>query len=151
MHWKDSFFTNIEIDLDGTDQINIQGRTPTEIFFAYGARIYIGGVTPQNQPIIVPGNEDNLYISLFMGSNQRVQRLRLDDLVFGDDSGLKYLPLVFPGAVDLDQSFIENPTLLDNVTVLLGLWYFPKGPDTLEMAERWAEGNYGSFAEFMRK
>lgn len=149
LNYRDSFFENFEIDLDGTDEINIGARMPTQIFFVYGVRTYIGGVSPQNQPLIVPGNEDNLYLTLKMGSNDRIERIRLDDMVFGDDSGQKWLPLAFPGALDLDQSFIENPTLLDNLTVMLGLWYFPKGPDTLEMAKRWGSGYFDALQKYM--
>jgi len=132
----DTFYVPVEIDLDGTRQINIGARMPTQIFFVYGAVTYLGGVTPQNQNIIVPGNEDNLYVTLKAGSNDRIERIRLNDLVFNANSEKKYLKLMFPGAIDLDQSFILNPTLLNNLTVVLGLWYLPKGPDTIDLANR---------------
>lgn len=151
MHFKDTFFENFEIALDGTDQINIGARMPTQIFFVYGARTYLGGVTPQAQNIIVPGNENNLWLTLKMGSNDRIERIRLDDLVFNANSEKKYLDLNFPGSLDLDQSFVENPTLLNNLIIVLGLWYLPKGPDTLELAKRMKQEGYHAFERYMMK
>jgi len=137
----DTFFTSIEVRLDGTALIEFGAKMPTQIFFVYGAVTYLGGVTTQSRNIIVPGNELNLYTTFKMGSNDRIERIRLDDLVFGINSEEKYLKLYIPGAINLQQSFLENPTLLNNLSVLIGLWYLPKGPDTIDLANRMASEN----------
>jgi len=148
MYLKDTFFENFEIVLDGTRQTNIGARMPTQIFFVFGLVNYVGGVTADNVAIIVPGNEDNLWLTLKMGSNDRIERIRLSDATFNAAADRKYLNLNFPGAIDLDQSFIENPTGIV-ATVALGLWYLPKGPDTVDLANRMEKGELDIMEKFM--
>ena len=119
----DTFYTLIEVALDGTELIEFGAKMPTQIFMVYGAVTYLGGVTTQSVNIIVPGNDLNLYTTFKMGSNDRIERIRLDDLVFGANSEKKYLSLFIPGSINLQNSFIENPTLLDNVSVLMSILF----------------------------
>jgi len=136
---KLTFIEEIEVTLPAVadNRIEIAQRMPQQIEVIYGISAVLGGVTPDNQNIIVPGQDELLYLTLFDRTKKFVDRFRLDQLVFSQDCEQKYLPVWVEGSIDLDRSEILNPTgILDN-TIVLYFWYVPK------MMERMNEPKQG--------
>ena len=123
-----TYVEEIEIPLPAPAQaqVPIAQRMPQQIALIYGISIAIGGVTPDNNPIIFPGQDANLYLTLFDKTEKFVDQYRLDNLVFNANCEQKYLPVEIYGDIDLDRSLILNPTNIITNTVVLYLWYIPK-------------------------
>lgn len=126
-----TLFTNLNILLSGATPQPLAQTMQTSIGRIYGISIYTDNVTYNNQPLITLANAANLYLSFVMGTNIFAGRFRLDDLVYSDPSitnltDTKYLPVNIPGSIDLDKSFIDNPTAINALNVSINLWYIDK-------------------------
>ncbi len=129
-----TYIEEIEITLPNPadTRIEIAQRMPQQIQVIYGVSTVVGGVTPDNQNTIVPGQDANIFITLFDKTMKFVDQLRIDQLVFSQDCEQKYLPVWIEGSFDLDRSIIINPTgIVDNVVVLY-FWYIPKPEARIE-------------------
>ncbi len=132
-NWKQyktqlTFIEEIEVTLPTPADVRIEiaQRMPQQIKVIYGVSAIVGGVTPDNQNIIVPGQDANLYLTLFDRTKKFVDQFRLDQLVFSQDCEQKYLPVWIEGSIDLDRSLIINPTGIIANVVVLYFWYVPK-------------------------
>lgn len=129
----------IQVDLNGKGEQNIQDKIPTQIKWIYGISSVVNGVTPNNQPLIVSGMEDNLYLSLKKDSDFFIENIRFSELIYHPESARKYLPVCISDQMSLDTSKIINPTRITDYSVLFFLWYYPHTLD--EDLTAWAKAN----------
>lgn len=127
-----TLFTTIRVLLTGATQQNLNQTMITSIGRIYGLSTYTDTPTPLNAASITTANATNLYLTFKKGSNDFAGAIRLSDMNYNPlpaaTTGFpnkRYLPVNLPGVggIDLDKSFISNPTAIANLTVSLNLWY----------------------------
>jgi len=127
-----TLFTNIQVLLSGATPQTIAQQMQKSIGRIYGISTYTDSVTYNNQPLITSTNCLNLYLTFVKGTNQFAGRIRFDDFNFNaitvNSPFNKYLEVNLPGdgGIDLDKTFIDNPTLIAGATISLNLWYIDK-------------------------
>ncbi len=136
-----TLFTNINVLLSGQTPQPLAAQMQKSVGRIYGLSIYTDTVTFNNQPLITTANATNLYITFVKGTNNFAGRFRLDDLNFNTLGAIgapsvKYLDVNLPGdgGIDLDKSFIDNPTAIAAVNINLNMWYIDK--DTYDYMEK---------------
>jgi hypothetical protein len=134
-----TLFTNITVLLSGATPQTISQQMQKSVGRIYGISVYTDTVTYNNQPLISSTDCTNLYLTFVKGTNQFAGRFRFDDFNYNavtlNSPINKYLEINLPGAegIDLDKSFIDNPTAIAAKNVSLNLWYIDK--DTYEKME----------------
>ncbi len=122
-----TLFQNIQILLSGATPQPLAQTMLTSIGRIYGISTYTDSVTYNNQPLISTTDAKKLYLTFVKGTNNFAGRFRFDDFNYNaitvNSPINKYLPINLPGEIDLDKSFIDNPTLLAGSTVYINLWY----------------------------
>lgn len=109
---------NIVVALDGTPSQKLGGQLQTDAGLIYGFNIWCDTVDPQGNPLITTTDATNLYLNLKIGATDRIEVLRLDDLLSvyaGAPVGRygTYKKLIVPWyTISLDKSTIENPTAI---------------------------------------
>lgn len=125
-------FELVAIPLDGSSQIQISQRLTQNILKLYGVACYTDpGLAPNGDNLISSADAANLYLTIFQGKNQQIQQLRISDLVYDVNAQTrsgenKYLTVNIDQTIDLDKSFIDNPSNVAAVTLLLAFWYIPR-------------------------
>lgn len=131
-----SRFDNITLLLNASSKQNIEQTMQTTIGRIYGMSVYCDTVTPDtNLPLITSAQAMSLYLTFVKGKDGFFGPTRLDDMNMNPVGvptlpAKKYLEVNIPGfgfkgypGIDLDKSFIQNPTLITGVTVILNFWY----------------------------
>lgn len=128
-----TLFTNITVLLSGATPQPLAQTMQTSIGRIYGISTYTDSVTFNNQPTVTSANARSLYLTFVMGTNNFAGRFRFDDFNFNPNPALntgfpvsRYLPINIPGSIDLDKSFIDNPTAIAALNVSINLWYIDK-------------------------
>jgi hypothetical protein len=148
-----TLFTSINVLLSGATPQTISQQMQKSVGRIYGLSTYTDTVTYNNQPLISSTDCTNLYLTFVKGTNQFAGRIRFDDFNYNavtvNSPMNKYLELNLPGdeGIDLDKSFIDNPTAIAAKTVILNLWYIDK--DTYMRMEK--NGLVFRNAESMKK
>ncbi len=124
-------FTTIKTTIAATAQVVIGTRMPTQIGLIYGISLTVAGFDDGNAALITYANTQALYLTLKQGSTNVLESMRLDKLVY-TNAGLssilpatdnRYLPMIIPNTISLDQSFYSNPTAISSGEVMLDIWY----------------------------
>lgn len=134
-----TLFTNLTILLSGATPQPLAQTMQKSIGRIYGISTYTDAVTFNNQPSITTGDASTLYLTFVMGTNNFAGRFRFDDFNYNPLAATgfpadRYLPVNIPGTIDLDKSFIDNPTGLAALNVTINLWYIDK--DTYDYMEK---------------
>lgn len=115
-----------ELALNGNNAQELGQTPPQNIYAIYGISTITNGVTPvTNNPLIAPGQDQNLYLKLVMKDVDVWEDYRLDQLVFDRESPTRMLLTNLPGDLDFSRSQIINPTGINNVSVLIYFHYLP--------------------------
>jgi len=105
---------------------------PTQIALIYGISISTGQVDPGNNTLITPLQAAQIYLQLKKGAVNQLDLMRLDKLQFYTGvlntlqpaTDKRFLEMIIPGDISLDQSIYVNPTGINTTpTILLELWY----------------------------
>jgi hypothetical protein len=124
-----TYFDSVQLELTGEEQQKFNGELQTDIGFIYGMSIYADTVWQDNTPLITTTDAENLYLGLKNGKVYSVQFMRLDDLlqVFAGVPIIRpqpYTPVnVYHEDFNLKSSFIQNPTGIKDVNVIINMWY----------------------------
>lgn len=134
-----TYTQEIEVQLNGDLEIDIQRRLPTQIWFVYGVHTVVNGLAPSGRAIIPGGTEDSMYLKAVVGSTAFLNRIRLSDIIFNAASPRKFFQLD-AGRFSLDISELSNPAAVTGFSVMLFFWYVPYGEldqKTLKQVYEW--------------
>jgi len=122
-----SFIERVELLLTGQAQQFIKQDIPDQIAYIFGINTEVGGVTPSGDAALFPGEDLLTFVTLKQQATDLWDNYRLSNLVFTSDSETKYQVCKIPGSIDMDRSFITNPTGITDRVFVLNLWYIPYG------------------------
>jgi len=139
---KENVRTHLEkivITVTAQRQINIAQRMPQQIGTIYGINTHVTGVDSDNTTLITLVNSFNLFLTIKSGSDNIIRDLKLADILYLPTTTAttmvmtdrRYFPVNIPnigkkGGVNLDTSFITNPTGIASGRIVLYFWYIPK-------------------------
>jgi hypothetical protein len=114
-------------------EVQIGDSLSTELGWIYGISTEIDGVTPKDQTVPLPANNQigDLYLNLQYGQTWYINDCRMSNLVFIDPlNGLfindyRYMPVNIPYTTDLKQSIIRNPKMLSGFSTMITFHYIP--------------------------
>ncbi len=126
-----TLFTTVKTPITAAAQVVIGTTMPTQIGLIYGLSLTIAGVDDGNATLISYANTSSLFLQLKKGSTSAIEAMRLDKLVYTNSAltsilpatDNRYLPMIIPNTISLDQSFYANPTGISSGEVMLDLWY----------------------------
>lgn len=124
-------FITIKTTCAATPQVQIGTTMPTQIGLIYGLSVTCAGTDDQGGTLITYAQTALLYLNLKRGSTNAIEALRLDKLVFANGnlntvfpaSSERYLPMILPNTLSLDQSSYSNATSIASGVIMLDLWF----------------------------
>jgi len=97
-----TYIEPIQIPLDGGERNNLGNNLSSQVYRIYGISTIVQGVTPDNQQLIVPGDELNLYLSLKRGSNIFFETFRFSQFTFQNQTDpTRFFPVDIGSNFDL--------------------------------------------------
>jgi hypothetical protein len=130
-----TYVFTVEADILAVPKIPIGEKMPVDLGWVYGVSVNIAGHTATTGRVLpTSGQIGDLYLNLKYGQAIYVDQLRLSELVYTLPIALaagapqfqnahRYMPLNIPMNTDLKLSWIQNPTLLADITVAINFYY----------------------------